>query len=263
MKVADLVSAPPKILIYAGAGTGKTALALTLGASCLYLDLDDNMDVAFGLKDNLQKDRLSVEVEQFLDTPRRTQAFTQLKQRVFKIAQECHNGTFEYKVLVLDSLTSLAVAAQNMVMAGSNKVGDNPQIQHWGLLLTEIENVVTILRSLPIIVFMLAHETTFTSDDISKIQIAIPGQKLPGRITRMFNEIWYFRSQPKGEGIHQMYIQTVPTSTVTCRSGRGLKTGTPFATIDKQGNPTASIGLWTILSQLQERSKEAATAVTT
>jgi len=257
MKVSDLVSAPPKILIYSGAGTGKTALALTLGESCLYLDLDDNMDVAFGLKDQLQPERLKVEVEQFLDTPRRTKAFTTLKQRVFKIANECHAGTFQYKVVVLDSLTSLAVAAQNMVMAGSNKVGDNPQIQHWGLLLTEIENVITMLRSLPIIVFVLAHETTFTADDINKVQIAIPGQKLPGRITRMFNEIWYFRNQPKGQGIHQMYIQTTPTSAVTCRSGRGLKTGTPFATIDKQGLPTGSVSLWTILDQIQQQNKEA------
>lgn len=257
MKAADLKEHPPKIIIYSRPGLGKTALAMTLGEDCLYLDMDDNLDVAFGLHDQFREQRLSVEVEQFLETnPNVANAFNNFKNRLVKIVNECTRGTFPYKAIVLDSLTSLAAGAQDMVMGNNSKLGQNPQIQHWGSILNEIERVVVKLRALPVFVFVLAHEMTFTSEDSSTVQIAIPGQKLPGRITRMFNEIWYLRAKPLGGNKFEYYIQTVPTTSITCRSGRGLKTGTVFASVDKEGNPTGSVGMWDIVQKIYDLKKE-------
>ncbi len=75
MKVSELKFLMPKVLMYSPAGTGKTGLALTLGGRCQYADLDGNIDVAFGLNDNLKTERLNVNVEQFLsDDPRKPTA---------------------------------------------------------------------------------------------------------------------------------------------------------------------------------------------
>lgn len=261
MKVAQLRALPIKLLIYSRAGLGKTALALTLGEDCLYLDMDDNMEVAFGLKDQYLTDRQCVEVEQFIDYDRtKALAFMNLRKRIIKISNDCMKGTFEYKYVVVDSLTSLALSAQHQCMVNASKGGQNPQIQHWGWILNEILQITTMIRALPVVVLVLAHETTFTADDVSVIQIAISGQKLPGQITRMFNEIWYLRAKATGGGAQTLYIQTVPTSSITCRSGRGLPTGTPYAMIDKSGKPVGSVGMKDLLAMIDRKDKEPATA---
>ena len=141
-----------------------------------------------------------------------------------------------------------------MVMANASKAGENPQIQHWGVILNEILNIVTLIRSLPICVFVLAHETMYTSDDQNVVQIAISGQKLPGQITRQFNEIWYLRAKPSGAGAQDLFIQSVPTSSITCRSGRGLPTGTRYATITKEGKPKDSVGMKELLGMIQRKA---------
>jgi hypothetical protein len=257
MKVGDLKALPLKVLIYSRAGMGKTALALTLGGDVDYIDMDDNLEVAFGLMDEFRDTRLGATVHQFLDNePNKATAFAKVKKYLQGVQADCHAKKFPFKAVCLDSLTSLAAAAQRMIMHNSGMAGQNPQIQHWGMILNEIENIVTLLRSLPVVVFVLAHQTTFTSDNVSEIQISIPGQKLPGRITRMFNEIWYFRVRALGQGQQEFYIQTVPTSDITCRSGRGLATGTRFGGMDKSGKPLKSVGLWDIMEKIQRKETQ-------
>lgn len=251
MKASEMQAKPPKILIYGPAGCGKTALFMTLGEAAQLYDLDDNVDVAFGLKDQLQDQRLKVDVQQFLDDdPKKGNALGAVKKAVIKTVNDCRKGDYPFQILGLDSLTSLSVAAQRSVMGASGNTDANPQIQHWGMLLTEIHNLVLKLKALPIPVFVLAHETTFTSDDINKVEIAIPGQKLPGMITRMFSEIWYLRLRQAGQGRQEFYIQTAPTSSITCRSGRGLESGTVIGSADKTGTPGESTSLWDLLDRI-------------
>lgn len=260
MKVAELQSHPPKVLIYGPAGRAKTALALTLGDRCEYLDLDDNLEVAFGLHDNLRDQRLAVNVTQYIDRdPTKATAFDRFKKRIHTIAAECQKKTYPYESLVTDSLTSVGVASQRKIMSNSGGIDKNPQIQHWGMILTEIENVIMAIRALPIRVFVIAHQTEYTDEDTTLVQIAVPGKKLPGKITRLFSEIWYVRMRQIGQGKNEFYIQTAPTTSITCRSGRGLRSGLTFGTIDKQGNPGTSVGLWEILEKIEQAKKEPVT----
>lgn len=253
MKLSELPpDKPAKVLIYGPAGRGKTALLLTLGERLQVIDMDDNLEVGLGLNDNLRSERLKVDVKQFLDPgyPDKIVAFDRVKEYLRGVMTSCHKGKYPFDILGLDSLTSLAAASQNQIMRNAGKLGKAPQIQEWGLLLQEIENVITIIRALPIPVVILAHETSFVADDINQVQIAIPGQKLPGKITRMFSEIWYIRIRAMGGGKQQIYIQTSPTEAVTCRSARGLETGCKVATMHKDKPTTDSVSLWDLLKKI-------------
>lgn len=251
MKAYELALLPPKPLIYSRPGLGKTALALTLGPTCLYYDLDDNMEVAFGLRDQFRDERLNVEVEQFIDRdPHKATAFTEFNRQVLAVAKACVQGNFEYEYLVVDSLTSLSVACMHNVLASERKIGTNPEIQHWGKRDTALFRVVSILRTLPIPVFMLAHEMIEDTGGTQVVKIAVEGKKLPPKIVRMFNEIWYLRAKPAGAGVTELFLQTVPTTSITCRSGRGLTTGTRYATILKDGSPQNSVGLKELLDRI-------------
>ena len=254
MKLSELPSdKPAKVLIYGPAGRGKTALLLTLGERLQVIDMDDNLEVGLGLNDNLREERLKVDVKQFLDTdyPNKIVAFDRVKEYLRGVMIACHKGPYKFDILGLDSLTSLATASQNQIMKNIGKLGQNPQIQNWGLILNEIENVITIIRALPIPVIILAHETSFVADDINQVQIAIPGQKLPGKLTRMFSEIWYIRIKAIGGGKQEIYMQTLPTEAVTCRSARGLKTGCKVATLHKDKPTTDSVSLWELLEKIK------------
>ena len=253
MKVTDLASLPPKVLIYSPAGRGKTALALTLGERAQVIDMDGNLDVGIGLHDNLREERLKVDVKQFLDDeyPKTIKAFNRVKKYLEGVAEDCHRGKFKFDALIIDSLTALGAASENQIMGNVGKLGKGPSLPNWGLILREIENVITTIRLLPIPVFILAHETMFTADDISQVQIAIPGQKLPGKIVRMFSEIWYMRVRPVEGGSSEIFIQTMPTEAVVCRSGRGLKTGYKVATMHKNKPTTDSVSLWELLKVIE------------
>lgn len=251
MKAYELAAQPPKILMYSRPGLGKTALAMTLGEECLYLDLDDNMEVAFGLTDAFKSDRLCVEVTQFIDRkPDVADCFIKFAAYVTKISNKCAKGEFEYKYLVVDSLTSLQVACMQNILSMEGKLGKNPEIQHWGKRDTALFRVVSILRTLPITVIITAHEMVEDTGGTMTVKIAMDGQKLPPKIIRMFNEIWYLRASPGKMSSTDLYIQTVPTSTITCRSGRGLATGTRYATILKDGTPQDSVSMKELLDSI-------------
>ena len=251
MKAYELAALPPKPLMYSRPGLGKTALAMTLGEECMYLDLDDNMEVAFGLNDKFKSDRLAVEVRQFIDRePNKCTAFDEFVSTVNAIVNACGRGEFEYKYVVVDTLTSLEVACMNGVLYKENKLGKNPEIQHWGKRDTALFRVVSLLRTLPIPVFMLAHEMIEDTGGTQVVKIAMAGQKLPPKIVRMFNEIWYLRARPGKMSSTEFFVQTAPTSTITCRSGRGLPTGTRYATVHKDGTPGESVGMLEILDMI-------------
>lgn len=269
MKVSELKALPPKILIYGPAGLGKTALVASMGERGQIHDLDGNIEVA-GMRDNLYDERQSVDVEQFLETNiDKALAYDKFKKALSKITQACRVGKdYPFQGYALDSLTSLSLAIQRAVMDGSGGPNKNPEIQHWGQIITKLKNTLLEIKALPVWGFVIAHEeqvftdatvigdvkeTTTASEGgktVSKVQIAVPGRKLPAEVTRMFSEIWYVRIRPVGGGKSDLYIQTVPTQEVTCRSSRGLTNNFRFGTIGKDGKPLESVSIWDILKEI-------------
>ena len=232
MKVSEMTEGlPPKILIYGPPGTGKTAFAMTAGASAQLLDLDKGWTTARSLKDAFTARRQEVDVLGFYeDDPKKALAFVRCKTKLMEIAELCYQGKYPFKVLVVDSLTALSEFALRFIMGNSGGIYypatgalRPPEIQHWGLAISEVSNFLLILRSLPIAVVLIAHshrdqmvEAGGNKQDI--IEVAVFGKNLPSKVPAYFDEVLFSKVVEEGGGKRDFVLQTQPTSIVQART---------------------------------------------
>ena len=218
--LADMKILHPKILLYGGAGTGKTALTLTLGENLQIMDLDNGLMTGLTLKDEHYEKRIKVNVVSgLLETdPKRGVAFMKAKNHLYAVAEACTKGTYSFGALAVDSLTSLVDSAMRMIQGNSSHIGSNPQLQEYGLAFQEIENFLTIMKSLPIVVIVIAHQHEFEVDNKTNIRVAIPGRKLPGKVCSWFDEVWRMTVQNMPQDKTAHIIQTKATASTLARS---------------------------------------------
>lgn len=232
-------------MIYGEVGAGKTALALTLGARAMCIDMDEGLRTGITLQDSFTSDRKAVEVRQFLETnPQKdATAFAKCKSFVYGLTAEFQKGR-PFEALILDSLSSFAEGALRYIMSNSGQLGKAPEIQHWGLAFNEIQNVLAVMRSLPIPLVIIAHEQVKMigkagPNQESKLEIAISGKNLPSRICRYCDEVLYMRARPVGAGKMQYVVQTVGDDKLMARSRSNI----PNLTDTK-------VGMWELMRMM-------------
>ena len=201
MKANDLVNKPPKILIYGPAGCGKTGLVSQASKGFMF-DFDDGMNTARTLKDNFSSLRQSIEFETYRDTdPSKPVLWMKAKEKLLKFSELCANNKMPYNAVIVDSLTGMAQSIQNQIMANAGKPLGKPEIQHYGMIVSEVENALTVLSSLKnILVILTAHEMPVLSkkgstghpeeDRYQYVPLCV-GTKLADRLPWMFDEVWY------------------------------------------------------------------------
>jgi len=222
MKVKDLKLHPPKILLMGTFGSGKTALSTSAGLGTSVIDLDNGLRTCMTLEDKFSKQRQDIDVKVcWEENPDKALAFSKAKSFVMAAAEACRQNKYDGKILVLDSYTTLAEGALRSVMRVNGMLGKVPQIQHWGQCFFELESLLAQLRSLPLVVIMIAHCRRVEIEGQASFEIATPGQKLPEKIPSYFDEVWCMRI--KGSGSQKKYlIQTQGTSVIPCRTRGNL-----------------------------------------
>ncbi|NJN34139.1 MAG: AAA family ATPase, partial [Saprospiraceae bacterium] len=141
------------------AGTGKTALVATLGPDVEIIATDSNMRTLLNLKDKFYEERLKAEITPcYDDTPTSAGGFTKAKNRIIQISNEIAQSKYNRKVLAIDSLTTLAEGAMKYVLTSTGKWGIKAPTQpEWGQGITYVEQLINILRGLPIPVIVIAE----------------------------------------------------------------------------------------------------------
>lgn len=222
MKLKDINTKPPKILLMGTFGTGKTVFSTSLGSQTEVLDLNRGLRSAFMFKDEFSKERAETEVKQCWDEePERAKVFPRVRSFVNGIASECKKGTYKKKILVVDSYTDLATESLRNVLDGAGILGKQPQIQHWGAAFLQLENLMYVLRTLPIVVILTSHIRRVETGDTTTYILETPGKNLPQKIPTFFDEVWCAKIRGK-----DYVLQTTGTSGMACRTRSGLENNT-------------------------------------
>lgn len=240
MKVSELKPGPLKIILLSPSGRGKTALMATLGESLQILDTDGGMETAVRLEDKWQKDRLSCDIFQIPEPKPTMEAvqYQKLKDSLITISNLCAAGKYPFKAIGLDSFTSSADACLRYILQANGRLQRSPTVPsktnpgggitqpEWGLFISELEQIILLLRGLPVHVIMLCHTQPENVNGLIRQEIAIPTQKLPPKIPNYFDEIWYLDHQVLGANETKRVLRTVESPTYIAKSRAQLPDGT-------------------------------------
>lgn len=225
MKASQLTNKrPPRILLYGSPGTGKTGL-ISQASGGYMIDTDDGMLTARNLQDAFTKYRHEIEFDTFYDAnPLMPQAWLKIKTKLFDISKQCREGKFPYDAFCLDSLTRLCQYCQSFIMSSNGGVDKTPQIQHYGMMVHEIRNMLQLITSLPVLVIIATHEQPYEDAggaDFFKPRVL--GNKLPDEICCMFDEVWYMSTKilPTSKGSADFVVSWIPSNSHEARTRSG------------------------------------------
>lgn len=192
---------PIKLLLMGDTGTGKTGALASLanaGYRLHILDYDNGLDI---LSTSVDPDKLkNIEYETLTEKKKAVNG-TVLIQGTPKgfskglalLTEWSQKYTSLEDIIVIDSLTFMSDAALEHVLAGNGHTGKQPEIQEWGLAMSLIEDVLSILYSTDVQCNVVINShIKYIQDEgtgLVKAQINTLGSKLPPKVGRYFNHM--------------------------------------------------------------------------
>jgi len=223
MKALDLIkeNRPPKILICSGAGSGKTGLVSQASRGYL-MDFDIGMRTAANIKDKFSEKRHQIEFDTYRDKdPRYPKAWINAKKKIFEIRTSCDKKTCEYDALIIDSLTFMGNMCYNQIMYQVNKPMGKPSLPDWGLMLTDMRNMLQLITTLPLLVIVTAHEEHFQVGDDTFVKVKTLGQKLAPELPGMFDEVWEMKPKKRPQNKIDWTVSWIPNEFKQIRTRSG------------------------------------------
>ncbi len=193
-----------KCLLLGQSGSGKTTLAASLPGKKLLLDLDQKKASVQGFS--------NIKAIDFVEESSKVPiAWTKLESIKFELWNMVKQGTFPYRAIIIDSLTSMGRFSMNEVLkqwpagAGWNKTPGKP---HWSPQMKYMEDFVLGMIPLPCHIIFTGHLDMF-EDKLRETTIWLPkvGGKKRTEYPGWFNEVYYTSRKPSEKGT-QYFIHT-------------------------------------------------------
>ncbi len=228
MRAADLanINKPPNICIVGRAGCGKTALVSQAGEGAFLADFDGGMRTALTLQDKFTPRRQAIEFEEFYDeNPYEPRGYARFKIMLQSWLKEPKQVP---RAFVIDSLTGLKKSLIRYIMKGAGHAFKQPEIQHWGTMITELEQILFILRSLPCMTLMTAHdgfvEGTDSNGKTQIMQIINSITRNHGRneLAWLFDEVLYMKSRSLATGLFKATVTAKSVGDLPIRTRSGI-----------------------------------------
>lgn len=245
------------IVLYGPPGTGKTTMACTmtkLGLKVLLYDADQKAEKMMNIRSLIDNGQVRVitptatlvegSLKDRILTPKapprkQPQGYLEFVAFVSELQADATKEPEKYlnTVLVVDSATTLFSHMRRLILQVQGRGA--MEIQDWGIILSNLEELFSVLFSLPFKhVILIAHDQTERDELIGKVEIKplIDGQ-MKNKVGLYVEEMYYMSPEiTKDKAVYQ--ILTKPVGRVTqARTSRNLKTYEPadFGVIFKEG----------------------------
>ncbi len=235
MKPSDLLkqNIPPVICIWGPAGSGKTALAFQATGGYAF-DFDGGVRTAATMREKKTDkfwDCRETEFDTYVDRPPKApNAFINAKTKLLEIAKQCSEGTWPLNAVIVDSLTGLCRAAQLHVLNtiapdkySSPDMFNVPVLKHYNHIVNAVESILTIIRSLNVLVIVTAHEAMIETKDDILIRIASATKNHgANKIPWLFDELWYTKKRLMGQGKMDYLVGGSGSAAISTRTRSGF-----------------------------------------
>jgi AAA domain-containing protein len=215
-----------RVLLYSRSGGGKTSLvgkALEVDPMCpLYVfDFDLRINSILAVVDR-QRIVQHLTYDQYRDGALPGSAFTKAETKLRELDAAVKAGTGP-KTVALDSLTFMEKSVASRVLMMNGKPANSPlDLQHYKLIISQIEDFISKLCALNCNVIVTAHEGLDKDDITGAVSrgIRVVGKALPSVLPGYFNELWYAEvtAGTIKDPTPQYRIRTQPTAQVMARS---------------------------------------------
>lgn len=203
MYASNPVQTSIKAMVIGSKGSGKSMMARTARQPVLYHSFDPGgtKPVAKHMLTPSNPDGFIIADTRYeREDYKKPTAFQQWEKQIEALDKADiwpHIGTF-----YLDSMTTWAIACMNEILRRSNRAGQNPQIQDYGVLVQTLSNYAQHFTAYPCDVVITAHIDAQTSELDNKLEATIfsIGQASKIRIPILFDEAWFAKPKETAKG---------------------------------------------------------------
>jgi hypothetical protein len=229
----------PFIILAGDSGSGKTALATTLGEGAVLYAFETGYITALTLKDKFYESRIKtslagtyIDEGKFDSSNCAWSRFTaDLDTMLNHLKSKPANPPTAF---IFDSLTSMQECCMRHTLSGQIR---QPEFKDWSVSQSQLFQVMGKIRSMTGIRVLIAHlqRDQLTHDlntglpftnPVQFMELAVPGKNVPNRLASMANDVWQLKTTQGPQNTTDRVIQTVSNPLLALKTQFQIKSGT-------------------------------------
>lgn len=206
-------------LVYGDMGSGKTNLLRTARKPVLVHSFDPGGTKT--IRDEVAKGSIVVDARYEVEDPMNPTAFVAWDKEYHRLKS---GGIFsQIGTYAIDSATTWAAAAMNVVLKKANRLGSQPFQQDYLPAMVMIENAIKDMTGLPCDCILICHEDTDKDEGTGRMFIGpLFVGKLKVRVPVLFDEIYHAESKEDSTGVkYSLLTRSTGLYKARTRLGKG------------------------------------------